>query len=85
MEVIAEKSKHQKCERCWYHQADCEYNTYFEGTLCKRCVTVLCQLEAQGKWLRCPACTEWFCDEKCTPADINDNYICPICLKEMIK
>jgi len=77
------KSPHPKCERCWYHKPDCDYNKYFEDILCYRCVQVLCDLEAQGQWLKCPACLEWFKDEKCTSKDINDNYLCQKCMKEI--
>jgi hypothetical protein len=83
--IKAEKSPYLKCERCWNYWKDCDYNKYFEDILCKRCVDVLCKLEEKGKWLKCPACLEWFCDDNCTSDDINDNYLCQDCMKEMKK
>lgn len=79
--ITAEKAPNLKCERCWNYRA--EYNEYFEDNLCKRCVDVLCELEEKGQWLKCPACTEWFFEKEGNPDNINDNYICPDCLKEM--
>lgn len=79
------KSPYPKCERCWNHRPDCGENTYFGSILCKRCVDVLCELEEAGQWLKCPACLEWFRDERCTSDDINDNYLCQHCMKEMKK
>lgn len=83
--IIATKSPYLKCERCWYHKPDCDYNKYFEGTLCYRCVQVLVDLANKGWWQKCPACIEWFCDKNCTKDDINDNYLCQDCMKEMEK
>jgi hypothetical protein len=83
--IGATKSTDPKCERCWNHRPDCQHHKYFEDILCKRCVDVLCSLEEKGWWIICPACLERFCDQKCTKDDINDNYLCQTCMKEMKK
>ena len=83
--IISKKSSFPKCERCWNHDSTCDYNSYFEDNLCYRCVQILCDLEEQGKWLKCPACLEWFFEDPGDPENINDNYICSICLEEMLK
>lgn len=74
---------YKKCERCRNWGPDVDYNKYFGDNLCYRCVQVLCELEEKGNWLKCPACLEWFFEEVGDPSNVNDNYLCPDCLKEM--
>lgn len=83
LEVKATKSEYPKCERCWNHFSTCEYHKYFEDYLCKRCVDILVDMWDKGLWMKCPACLEWFYDETSSPENLNDNYICQECLKEM--
>lgn len=83
--ITTKKSPYPKCERCWNHRKTCAYNKYLEDTLCYRCVQVLCDLANRGKWLKCPACLEWFFNKNGTPEDINDNLICLECFTEMKK
>ena len=85
VKITASKSNSTKCERCWSYNKESGYNKYFEDNLCKRCVTILCELEEKGQWLKCPACLEWTFDENGIPENINDNYLCKTCMKEMTK
>ncbi|MCB4791101.1 MAG: isoleucine--tRNA ligase [Elusimicrobia bacterium] len=41
MKITAEKSKNQKCERCWRFTPDTKKDDIYEGVVCGRCVKVL--------------------------------------------
>jgi isoleucyl-tRNA synthetase len=45
IEVFAEKSNNQKCERCWRYTDDVKKEDAYEGVVCGRCASVLSQIK----------------------------------------